>query len=89
MIHGLLHGTETTLLEEVGAILSLCDPIFAEIISDGVVLIAIHRVRRVLNPFPVLGVELLDLRQLAGVSAIVGDELSRHSDWLRRVHLKI
>merc|ERR1712088_617280 len=78
----LLDLAETTLLEEIGAILRLCNPVFAEVIGDAVVLISIDSVAWVLDFLAILCVELFPLHELARVCAIIGDELRGHSNWL-------
>jgi len=72
-IDGLLNGTETTLLLEICAVLRLGHPIFAVIVCDGIVLVAIDRVGRMFNGFAILSVELLHFLELASVRAICGD----------------
>merc|ERR1739848_851229 len=57
-IHRLLHGSQATLLKEICTILSLCHPIFAEVICDGLMLVPIDSVGRMFNSFSILGVEL-------------------------------
>jgi hypothetical protein len=71
-----------SLVKEIGAILGLSNPITAEIITDGVVLLAIDGVHGMLNGLAILGVKLFDVCELAIVGAIISDELSSDSDWL-------
>jgi len=88
-INGLLNVSKPTLVQEVGAILSLSNPIFAVVICDCVMLVAVHGVRWMLNSFAILGVKLFDFSQLANISAISSDKLGRDSDWLCAVDLEV
>jgi hypothetical protein len=88
-IDGLLDGTQATLLLEIRAVLCGCNPVIAEIICDGVVVIAIDIVSWVLDGLAILSVELLHLNKLAMVAAIICDELCGDLDWLCAVYLEI
>merc|ERR1712087_209980 len=87
-INCLLDLTETTLLEEIGAVLRLCNPVFAEVIGDAVMLISIDSVAWMLDFLAILRVELFDLHELARICAIIGDELRGHGDWLGGINLE-
>merc|ERR1712087_618340 len=87
-INCLLDLAETTLLEEIGAVLGFCNPVFAEVIGDAVMLISIDSVAWVLDFFAILSVELFDLHELARICAIIGDELRGHGDWLGGINLE-
>jgi len=88
-IDGLLHGIQASLLQEIRAILGNGNPVCAEVVSDGVVLLSVDRVRWVLNGPAILLVELLHLNKLTVVGAIVGDELRGHRDGLGAVNLEV
>jgi len=88
-INRLLNLSQATLLQKVGAIFSLSNPICTKIICDCVMLLSIHRVRWMLNSFAILGVKLFHFSQLAMVSPISSDELGRDGDWLRAVNLEV
>jgi len=88
-IDGLLDGTQATLLLEIGAVLCGCNPVIAEIICDGVVVVAIDVVSWVFDGLAILSVELLYLNKLAMVAAIICDELCGDLDWLCAVDLEI
>jgi len=81
-LKGTLNGTHASLVKEIGAILGLSNPITAEIISDGVVLVAVDRVHGMFNGLAILGVELLHLLEFAIVCTILSDKLSGDSHWL-------
>merc|ERR1712087_622408 len=87
-INCLLDLAETVLLEEIGAVLRLCNPVFAEVIGDAVMLISINSVAWVLDFLAILSVELFDLHELARICAIIGDELRGHSDWLGGINVE-
>jgi hypothetical protein len=82
LLKGTLDVTHASLVKEIGAILGLSYPVGAEIITDGVVLLAIDGVHGMLNGLAILGVKLFDVCELAIVGAIISDELSSDSDWL-------
>jgi hypothetical protein len=88
-INCFLNLSQTSLVQEVGAILGLSHPIRTIIICDRLVLFAIHSVRWMLNSFPILGVELFHLSELAVISAISRDELGGDGDWLCAVNLEV
>jgi len=86
---GRVHGTQTSHLQVIGAILGVCNPVCTEAIGDGVVLVPVDGVLRVLNDIAILGVELPDLLERASVSVALGDELGGHRHWVTRIDLEI
>merc|ERR1712048_1364875 len=75
LLERLVDCIETSLLEVIGAILGLCHPVSAEIAGDGVVLLAIDSVHRMMDCLAILCVELLYLLEFSMVGAILSDEL--------------
>ena len=85
LLKGTLDATRAFLVKKIGAILGLSNPISTEIITDGVVQVAVDSAHWMLNGLAILNVKSLHLRELAIVSAVVSDEPSGDSDRLRRV----
>merc|ERR1711976_347529 len=65
LLKGTLDVTHASLVKKIGAILGLSNPISTEIITDGVVLVAVDSVHGMLNGLAILGVKLLHFRELA------------------------
>jgi len=88
-IDGLLDGAQPALLLKIRAILCGRNPVVAEIIRDGVMVVAIDFVSWVFDGLSILSVELLHLNKLAMVTAIICDELRGNLHRLGAVNLEI
>jgi hypothetical protein len=84
-----INAAQATLLQKIGAILGLRNPILAEIFCDSVVLVATDSVHRMFNGLAILMVKLLHFFQLARVGVVLCDELRCDLNWLGSVNLKI
>jgi len=84
-----VNGVHATLLQEIGAILRLCNPILAEFCCDTVMLVTIHSVHRMFNGLTILMVNLLHLNELARVSVVLCDELCCDLNRLGGVNLEV
>merc|ERR1712183_454233 len=73
-------GIHATLLQKICAILSLCNPILAEVCCDTVVFVAIHRVQRMFNGLTILMVKLFHLLELAKNGVVINTR-SEHIWW--------
>jgi len=84
-----VNGVHATLLQEIGAILRLCNPILAEFCCDTVMLVTIHSVHRMFNGLTILMVKLLHLLELARVGVVLCDELCCDLNRLGGVNLEV
>jgi len=87
--NSVINFTHSTLLDEICSILRGCNPVFAEIIRDAVMLVSIDFVLAVLDGLAILRVELPNCIDFARISAIISDELCGHRDWLLGVDFEI
>jgi len=85
----LINCIHSALLDEICSIFCGCDPIFAELIRDAVMLVSIDVILAVLDGLAILCVELSNCCDFARISAIIGDELRGHRDWLLGVDFEL
>ena len=71
----MLNGVAIPGVKLLGAILGLRNPIRAELVCDGVVLVAVHSEHGMLDGLAVLSADPLDLVELAVVGAMLNDEM--------------